>query len=116
MIAMKDELEAKLPPILTRQDFETDEEYESYLESENSGHIPTPTTAEEREVLAEIAQNTIKKMVGNKIPVGLRLPKRDVMRVKSLALQKGMPYQTLISSVIHQYLDGELVERDLISK
>ena len=108
---MKDKFEAKLPPVLTRQDFETDEEYESYIESENSNHIPVPTTPEEREELAAVARNTIQKLVGNKIPIGLRLPQRDVMRIKSLALQKGIPYQTLISSVIHQYLDGELVEK-----
>ena len=101
----------KLPPILTRADFETDEEYESYVDFENSDHVPTVQTVAQNEELREIAQLTIKRITGNKIPVGLRLPKRDVERAKSLALQKGMPYQTLISSVIHQYLDGELVEK-----
>ncbi|NKB62894.1 MAG: hypothetical protein GKR95_23280 [Gammaproteobacteria bacterium] len=106
------EKKIKLPPVLTRGDFETDEEYREYLDIENSSHIPISTTLEEREDLKEIAQLTIERIVGNKIPIGLRLPKRDVDRAKSLALQKGVPYQTLISSVLHQYLDGELVERD----
>ena len=104
-------IESNLPPVLSRKDFETDEEYQSYLDSEASEHEPVATTEAQKETLAEIARNTIVKISGEKIPVGLRLPKRDIQRAKSLALQQGVPYQTLISSVVHQFLDGELVKK-----
>jgi hypothetical protein len=43
-------------------------------------------------------------------PVTLRLQQRDIERLKTIANQKGLPYQTLISSVLHQYASGDLVE------
>ena len=42
--------------------------------------------------------------------VNLRFSERDLYLVKIKALEEGMPYQTLISSVIHKYLKGYLVE------
>ncbi|MEL6921531.1 MAG: CopG family antitoxin [Pseudomonadota bacterium] len=44
-------------------------------------------------------------------PVTMRLPNRDIERLKAVAERKGMPYQTLVASVLHQYLNGDLVER-----
>lgn len=100
-----------LPPVMIRKDFETDEEYAEYLAIESDEFNPTPATEEQREEVAEIAKNTITTIAGKKIPIGLRMPERDVRRAKSLALRKGVPYQTLMISVFHQYLDGNLVEK-----
>lgn len=36
--------------------------------------------------------------------VSLRIPKSDLTRLKSRALQEGIPYQTLINSIIHKYV------------
>lgn len=44
-------------------------------------------------------------------PVTLRLQQRDIARLKAIASRKGMPYQTLVSSVLHQFANGDLVER-----
>ncbi|MBI4564168.1 MAG: hypothetical protein HY716_05695 [Planctomycetes bacterium] len=46
-----------------------------------------------------------------KIPVSLRLDGSDLALLKSEAEKRGIPYQTLVGSVLHQYLNGELVER-----
>lgn len=35
--------------------------------------------------------------------INIRISERDLFRVKALALKKGLPYQTLISSIVHQY-------------
>jgi len=35
--------------------------------------------------------------------INIRLPERDLQRIKALAAEKGLPYQTLISSLLHQY-------------
>ncbi|MGQ0484476.1 MAG: DNA-binding protein [Hyphomicrobiales bacterium] len=43
-------------------------------------------------------------------PVTVRIQERDIARLKVRALQKGMPYQTLIASVLHQYAEGTLTE------
>lgn len=36
--------------------------------------------------------------------ISLRIPKRDLVRLKSRALQEGIPYQTLINALIHRYV------------
>lgn len=45
-------------------------------------------------------------------PVTIRLMERTISKLKSRALVEGIPYQTLISSVLHKYVTGRLKERD----
>ena len=49
----------------------------------------------------EIAENTIKKITKKK-SLNLRVYENDIPSIKALALEKGLPYQTLIASIIHQ--------------
>jgi predicted DNA binding CopG/RHH family protein len=44
--------------------------------------------------------------------VTVRLQERDIQRIKAIAHRKGVPYQTLVSSVIHQYATGDLREAE----
>ena len=37
--------------------------------------------------------------------INVRLPEKDLQKMKSKAAVKGIPYQTLVSSVIHQYVN-----------
>jgi predicted DNA binding CopG/RHH family protein len=43
--------------------------------------------------------------------MNVRIAERDLIALKVRALKEGMPYQTLVSSVIHKYLAGRLVEK-----
>lgn len=43
--------------------------------------------------------------------VNIRISRRDLIRFQKKALEEGLPYQTLIASVLHKYVDGRLVER-----
>lgn len=40
--------------------------------------------------------------------INIRLSDRDVVGLQAKAAEEGMPYQTLISSVLHKYLTGSL--------
>ena len=40
--------------------------------------------------------------------INIRLSDRDVIGLQTRAAEEGMPYQTLISSVLHKYLTGTL--------
>lgn len=42
--------------------------------------------------------------------VNIRMTERDLRRFKKAASREGLPYQTLISSVLHKYINGWLVE------
>lgn len=48
-------------------------------------------------------KNTLKKKA-----ITVRVQEQDIRRIKSLALQQGIPYQTLVSSILHQYAHGRL--------
>lgn len=42
--------------------------------------------------------------------INIRLSSPDLMDIQSRALEEGMPYQTLIASVLHKFVSGRLVE------
>ena len=43
--------------------------------------------------------------------VNIRLSSSDLVGIQARALEEGMPYQTLIASILHKYLNGRLVEK-----
>ena len=53
------------------------------------------------------ARSTLQK---NK-RVNIRLSSKDLEEMRKKAFQEGIPYQTLMSSVIHKYVLGSLKER-----
>ncbi len=61
----------------------------------------------EKEHLAKVAASTLKK---NK-RINIRLSEHDLQAIQRRALQEGLPYQTLISSLIHKYANGLLTEK-----
>ena len=40
--------------------------------------------------------------------INIRLSQVDLQRIKALAADKGLPYQTFIGSVLHQYSRGKI--------
>jgi len=46
----------------------------------------------------------------NKKVITLRLIERDIKALKDKASEEGLPYQTMITSIIHKYLTGALVD------
>ena len=43
--------------------------------------------------------------------VNIRLSSSDLQDIQVKAMEEGMPYQTLIASVLHKYVSGRLAER-----
>jgi predicted DNA binding CopG/RHH family protein len=54
-----------------------------------------------------IAEATFKKDAR----INIRLSSRDLRALQARALREGIPYQTLVSSVLHKFVDGQLVEK-----
>lgn len=40
--------------------------------------------------------------------INVRISKRDVEALKTRALEEGIPYQTLVTSILHKYVTGKL--------
>jgi len=54
-----------------------------------------------------VAEATLKKDAR----INIRLPSRDLRSLQARALSEGIPYQTLVSSILHKFVDGQLVDK-----
>lgn len=43
--------------------------------------------------------------------VNIRMAERDLVRFQKTAAREGLPYQTLLSSVLHKFINGRLIEK-----
>lgn len=43
--------------------------------------------------------------------VNIRISEKDLRDLQKRAIRQGIPYQTLISSVLHKYVSGRFVEK-----
>lgn len=43
--------------------------------------------------------------------VNIRITARDLSHLQKAAVEEGIPYQTFISSILHKYITGRLIER-----
>lgn len=77
------------------------EEIISLVEGEMGERTSIDTISDEKKMLIETAKNTIR-MTQKKQQITVRLPQCDITKLKSKAAQQGIPYQTLLSSIVHQ--------------
>lgn len=64
----------------------------------------------EKKLLGQLrgaAENTFRK----DRRINIRLSDRDMVGIQRVAAAKGVPYQSLISGLIHQYVEGDLVQK-----
>jgi predicted DNA binding CopG/RHH family protein len=75
------------------------------LELDESGKISlNPIDAIEKSTLIDAARETLQKDKR----INIRMSGRDLLSLKRKANRFGIPYQTLISSILHQYVSGDL--------
>jgi predicted DNA binding CopG/RHH family protein len=76
------------------------------LEAYESGKLkPSAGKAELQRLRAAARATAIKDK-----RVNIRLSSVDLLDIQAKALAEGMPYQTLIASVLHKYVTGRLSE------
>ena len=82
-----------------------DKEEQYILDALANGNMKLSTpSSEEIESIKSAANNTFKKDKR----ITIRLYNHDYIGIKKKAMQLGIPYQTLISSLIHRYVEGDL--------
>lgn len=57
--------------------------------------------------LQDAAQNTIKRL-SKKKSISIRLLEDDIDRLKAIAMNEGMPYQTYIGHILHKVTTGRI--------
>ena len=84
---------------------ELDEEEQDILDSFERGEWKSVKNAEEEKAFArEAAANYFRKDAR----INIRLSRNDLNRIKQLAAYEGLPYQTLIASLLHKLAAGHL--------
>lgn len=84
-----------------------DKEEQALLESYEQGEWqPARNTKQEIKKHQEYARNTLRK----DRRVNIRMTSKDLEEIQSIAVADGIPYQTLISSILHRFVNGRLVD------
>ena len=89
----------------------TDKEEQELLQSLDSGEWISIDDLngeiEQHRIAAK--KNTLKKDQR----INIRLSSNDLEALKTSAVELGLPYQTLVSSVLHQYVAGSLARKSI---
>ena len=86
-----------------------DREEKEILEAYESGQLKlSKPSKKEIEAIKAAARNTFRKDKR----ITIRLYDHDFKGIQKKALQMGIPYQTLISGVIHRYIEGDLISKN----
>lgn len=84
----------------------TNEEQEILDSVENGEWKQVPHGMKESLRYRESAKATLRKDKR----VNIRMTERDLVHFQKAAVHEGLPYQTFISSILHKYINGRLVE------
>ena len=88
--------------------YKLDKEEEELLSSIEKGEWkPVKDMEAEIRKYIEYAKNTLKKDQR----ISIRISKQDMIGIQSKAMDEGIPYQTLITSIVHKYVNGKLVAK-----
>ncbi|PIY79228.1 MAG: antitoxin [Candidatus Pacebacteria bacterium CG_4_10_14_0_8_um_filter_43_12] len=74
---------------------------------EKDEFVEVEDTDEEKRKAQAAAKNTLEKVKN----INIRLSFKDIQQLKVKAAENGMPYQTLVASVLHQYADDRVEVR-----
>lgn len=86
-----------------------DQEEQDILDAYEAGVLQLrQPSAEEIAAFKAAADKTFKK----DRRITIRLYEHDYQGIQKKALQMGIPYQTLISGIIHRYIEGDLVTKE----
>ena len=80
------------------------EEKQILKDYDDGKYVSVDNLDEEIKRAREAAKNTLQKTKN----INIRLPERDIQKLKAKAAENNLPYQTLISMLLRQYTKGEI--------
>jgi predicted DNA binding CopG/RHH family protein len=69
-----------------------------------AGEFESVLTSRRKKYIQALAEETFKKDKR----INIRISSRDLTSLQRRALEEGIPYQTLVSSILHKYVSGGL--------
>ena len=79
------------------------------LKDFEAGEFESVLTSRRKKYIRASAEETFKKDKR----INIRISSRDLTSLQRRALEEGIPYQTLVSSILHKYISGGL--RDIMA-
>ncbi|MCX6791077.1 MAG: hypothetical protein NTV62_02700 [Candidatus Gribaldobacteria bacterium] len=85
--------------------FELDKNEQKVLKDFEAGKLKSiKDVKKETQKYKGYAKQTLNKPKN----INIRISSRDLQKIKAKAVEKGMPYQTLVSSTLHQHFASEV--------
>jgi predicted DNA binding CopG/RHH family protein len=84
----------------------TKEEKEIVQSFENGEWVPAADRSRRKQELMQYARNTLRKDKR----LNIRISERDLIELQRKAVREGLPYQTFVASILHKFVNGQLVE------
>ena len=84
----------------------TKEEKEILDSFEKDEWVPVTNLTKRKKELMAYARNTLRKDKR----LNIRISERDLLELQKKAVNEGLPYQTYVSSIIHKFINGNLIE------
>lgn len=81
-----------------------DSEEKALLEAFEAGEFQSDLDRDRAAELQGAAELTVRKDKR----INIRISSRDLALLKRRALEEGLPYQSLVASVLHKYVSGSL--------
>jgi predicted DNA binding CopG/RHH family protein len=78
---------------------------------ENGEYVSDPNLEESKRLIEKAAKQYIA--LNKTKPITLRIKQTDLIKIKAKADRNGLPYQTMLSALLHNFAEGE---KDLIIK
>jgi predicted DNA binding CopG/RHH family protein len=82
---------------------------EQWIEENAEQFVPV-TNRERQEIETIIASANKTKNIN------IRISAHDIARIREMSAAEGLPYQTFISSILHKYVTGKLVDENAVLK
>ncbi len=93
---------------MKKKQIKLDMEEQELLDSYNKGEWKSVKNLNKAKSIAKkAAKNTLRKDAR----VNIRLASNDLLRIKQKAAYEGIPYQTLIASILHKYAAGYSIKQ-----
>lgn len=85
-----------------------EQEIENYVNSLDPSEF-RPLSPFQRALFRKMANNTLKHLEEKKKKnINIRVKESDLKKIKLRAMASGLPYQTLIATLIHQFCQGKI--------
>jgi len=84
-----------------------DKEEKELFESVEYGEWKPVSKKEKKKIVSEF-QKAAKNTFSKSKSISLRLNENDLLKLKARALEEGLPYQTLLNSLVHKFVSGKM--------